>query len=64
MLYYYVLELNKMKFPLLLLSNKLFKKLSQKLLAVRKHETNEKRWHKQQSTVYWSVNKYSSEQNN
>jgi hypothetical protein len=28
---------------LLLLSNKLFKKLSQKLLAVRKHETNKKR---------------------
>ena len=29
---------------LLLLSNKLFKKLSQKLLAVRKHETEKKRW--------------------
>ena len=35
---------------LLLLSNKLFKKLSQKLLAVRKHETNKKRWHEQQFT--------------
>ena len=32
-----------------LLSNKLFKKLSQKLLAVRKHETN-KRWHEQKFT--------------
>ena len=35
---------------LLLLSNKLFKKLSQKLLAVRKHETNKKRCHEQQIT--------------
>ena len=49
---------------LLLLSNKLFKKLSQKLLAVRKHETNKKRWHEQQITECWSVNKYSSIQNN
>ena len=47
---------------LLLLSNKLFKKLSQKLLAVRTHETNKKRCREQQSTECWSVNKYSSHQ--
>ena len=35
---------------LLLLSSKLFKKLSQKLLAVHKHETDKKRWHEQQIT--------------
>ena len=49
---------------LLLLSDKLFKKLSQKLLAVRKHETDKKSWNEQQITECWSVNKYSSVQNN
>ena len=45
------LEINSVLLLLLLLSNKLFKKLSQKLLAVRKHETN-KRWHEQQFTEW------------
>ena len=41
-LYCYVLELNKMKFPLLLLLllSKAFQKLSQKLLAVHKIKLN------------------------
>ena len=41
-----------------------FKKLSEKLIANHKHETNKKTWQEQQITECWSVNKYSSEQYN